>query len=77
MRLTNYRLEKKFNEIFLVEPNNLGNQWLNNLYKEIVSYLKTLPLLIIFPICFLIALSLFLVFKKLIVDLVSLLQNGF
>jgi len=77
MKSLNYRLKRKLNEVFVVEPNDLGIVFLTNWYKRITAYFKTAPFLIVIPLSFLVAIFLYLIFGYLVVRLVSLLQYGF
>ncbi|MGB9707143.1 MAG: hypothetical protein ACPL1D_00075 [Microgenomates group bacterium] len=77
MKTVNYQLKRKLNEIFIVEPNDLGMRFLTLGYKFLVRYLKTAPFLIIVPFSFLLGYLLYLFFGFLIVRLVTLLQYGF
>jgi len=72
------KLKKHFNEVFLVEPNNLGANWMTNTYKNMTSFLKQMPFSVIIPLSLLFVLFLYLLFDKaLLVKLTSLLQYGF
>lgn len=71
------RLKKQMNEIFLLEPNNLGFWPLTSLFKRTTKPLKTMPFIIIIPVTFIIALIMYLIFGNLLIKLVSLLQYGF
>lgn len=77
MRAVNLKLKKKLNEIFIVEPNDLGIKFLTSWYKFLVARLKTAPFLIIIPFSFLIGYFLYLIFGFLIVRLATFLQYGF
>lgn len=71
------KLKKQMNEIFLLEPNNLGFWPLTSLFKKTTKPLKTMPFIIIIPLTFIIALIMYLIFGNLLIKLVSLLQYGF
>jgi len=77
MRTINLRLKKKLDEIYVIEPNNLGARFLNDIYKRINIYFKTAPFIVIVPLSFIIAILIYLVFGFLLVRLVSILQYGF
>lgn len=77
MKTSNWQLKKKLNEIYIIEPNDLGIKKLTTWYKFIVRYFKTVPFIVIVPLSFLIGYVLYLFFGFLIVRLVSLLQYGF
>lgn len=77
MKTISFRLKKKLNEIYVIEPNNLGFQLLNNFYKKVTSYFKTAPFIIIIPLSFLIAVSLYFIFGYFLVRLTTILQYGF
>lgn len=73
----NYRIHKKLEETFSLEPNDLGVGFLTAVYKKTTSYLKSLPFLIIIPLSFLVAVLLYLLIGGLAVKLATLLQYGF
>ena len=77
MRTINLRLKKKLNEIYSVEPNNLGLVYLNNLYKKITAYFKTAPFIIIVPLSIVAGVIIYWFFGYLLIGLVNLLQYGF
>jgi len=77
MKTVNYSFNKKINEIFLVEPNELGVNFLTNWYKKLVRYFKKTPFLVLIPLSFFIGYLLYLIFGFLVVRLVNLLQYGF
>ncbi len=77
MKTINLRLKKKLNEVFLIEPNDLGWRFLTNLYKDLTAHLKNFPFILIIPVSFILAMIFYLIFGRLIVGLVSLLQYGF
>lgn len=77
MRTINYRLKRKFNEIYSLEPNNLVFRPLTFLYKKTVSYFKTTPFIIVIPLSFLITIILYFIFGYLLVRLTTILQYGF
>lgn len=71
------RLQAKFHEIFVVEPNDLGHPLLTFWYKRTTKFLKTMPFLPIIPVSFAITVLMYLTFGWLVVRLASLLQHGF
>lgn len=77
MRLTNNKLKKSLNEVFFIEPNDLGLGFINYLYKKTTHPLKFVPFIIVIPIAFLAATIMYFVFGQLLIKLVSLLQYGF
>ena len=77
MKTINYRLQQKLDEVFLVEPNNLGIGILTSIYKKVTIYLKNLPFLVIIPLAFLLAVFIYLIVGHLVVKLTTLLQYGF
>ncbi|MDH7476109.1 MAG: hypothetical protein QHH09_01400 [Microgenomates group bacterium] len=74
---TPYHLKNKLNEVFFIEPNDLGWVFLTKFYKKITSYLKTAPFIIIIPLSFFFSFLFYLIFGKLLVKIVNLLQYGF
>ena len=77
MKTANYKLIQKLNEVYSVEPNNLGVPLLTNLYHNITKFFKTIPFIFIVPSSFIGALILYILFGSVIIKLVSLLQYGF
>jgi len=77
MRTFTYRLQQKLEEVFLVEPNNLGFSIVTTLYHRLTGFLKTMPFIFVIPISFIAAIILYIIFGSLLVKLVSLLQYGF
>lgn len=77
MKTFEYRIHKKIQEIYSVEPNDLGLGILTNYYKRFTAYLKTLPFIFIIPLSFVFAFVLYFLFGKLMVRLVTILQYGF
>lgn len=72
-----YRLKHKLDEVFVVEPNELGNGTLNYWFKKTTSYLKVMPFLYILPLSMAASLVLYVLFGALTVKLVTILQYGF
>lgn len=77
MSASSISFQKRLNEVFLLEPNNLGAGFLTNLYKKIVARFKVAPFIILIPTSFMISALAYLVFGYLLINLVSLLQYGF
>ena len=77
MREMNFRLKKKLNEVFSIEPNDLGINFLTFYFKKITSYLKTAPFIFVIPSTIMIALILYFLFGRLLVRLVTILQYGY
>jgi len=77
MSASSISFQKRLNEVFLLEPNNLGVGFLTNLYKKIVARFKVAPFIILIPTSFMISALAYLVFGYLLINLVSLLQYGF
>ncbi len=77
MRAINYRLHNKLEEVFSIEPNDLGNEKLTLIYHRLTSFLKRMPFIYIVPLSFIMAIILYFIFGTLVVRLASLLQYGF
>lgn len=77
MRTFQYRLQQKMDEVFFLEPADLGPAHITHIYKMITSFLKSMPFLYIVPLSFLLAFFIYILLGPLIVKLVSLLQYGF
>ncbi len=77
MNKMNLRLKRKLNEVFSVEPNDLGNDFITHYFKRITAYFKVIPFVYIIPLTFLISLFLYFLFGRLLVKLVTILQYGY
>ncbi|OGK10712.1 hypothetical protein A2767_04505 [Candidatus Roizmanbacteria bacterium RIFCSPHIGHO2_01_FULL_35_10] len=77
MKTLNYRLKQKLDEVYTVEPNNLGFPLLTNSYHNVTKFFKTMPFIFVIPLSFIIAGILYFVFGTLVVKLATLLQYGF
>ncbi|MEN9327475.1 MAG: hypothetical protein RI947_283 [Candidatus Parcubacteria bacterium] len=77
MDITHYRLKHKLDEVFILEPNDLGNGFLTMLFKKTSAFFKVMPFLYILPFSIAISCVAYVLFGALIVKLVSLLQYGF
>ncbi len=64
-------------EVYFIEPNNLGADFLTRIYKELTAPLKTLPLIVVVPLSIAAGIILYLLLNQLIVKLATLLQYGF
>ena len=71
------RLKKKLNEVFYVEPNDLGIGFLTYRFRKVSAYFKTIPFIYIIPFAFLISFVMYILFGKLFIRLVTILQYGF
>ena len=72
-----HNLDREFDRIFAVPPNDLGNTRLTFFYKFFTRPLKQMPFLYILPLSFLTAVFLYYLFGSLLIKLVSILQYGF
>ena len=77
MKKINIRLKKKLDEVFFVEPNDLGIDFLTYYFRKTTAYLKIVPFIYIIPFTFLISTLLYFILGKLLVRLVTMLQYGF
>ncbi len=77
MKSSYYELKHKLQEVYFVEPNDLGNSYLTLIYKTVTSFLKQMPFVFIIPLSFLVSILMYLIFGSLTVKLTSLLQYGF
>jgi hypothetical protein len=64
-------------EVFIVEPNNLGNPFMTKIYRRYNVYFKQMPFLIVVPLSFIAALLLYFLFGYVTVTIVNILQYGF
>jgi len=77
MRSVNLKLKKSLNDVFFIEPNNLGTDFLTSIFKRVTHPLKNMPFILVVPLAFLLAIFMYFVFGYLLVRLVSFLQYGF
>jgi len=77
MKNINFRMRQKMNEVFSVEPNDLGVSFMTDFFKKITIYLKTAPFVFVVPLTILISLFLYIIFGGLLVRLVTILQYGY
>jgi len=77
MKIDSKNLKIYINEVFFIEPNNLGFDFLNFWFKKTTFYLKRFPFLFIIPLSGVIVLLLYLLFGQYLVWLANLLQYGF
>jgi hypothetical protein len=77
MKSYSLRFRKQIGEVFVIQPNDLGNSFLNFLFKKSTAYLKRFPFLYILPATVIIVFFIYLIFGKGIVTITSLLQYGF
>jgi len=70
-------LRNKIREVYLVEPNDLGIPLLTSLYRKVNRYFKKMPFVIVIPLAFILAITLYILFGYLVVRLASMLQYGF
>ena len=73
----NLRMKQKLNEVFSIEPNDLGISFLTFYFRKITARLKTIPFAYVIPFTFLISLILYFILGKLLIGLVTTLQYGF
>jgi len=71
------RLKDKMDEVYLVEPNDLGFTRGTLLYRRVNRYFKEMPFIFIIPLSFAASTLLYLFFGPFIVRLTTLLQYGF
>jgi hypothetical protein len=72
-----HKLRKKLHDVYAMEPNNLGPDWMTWMYKRVSSPLKSMPFFIIIPVSGLIAVTAYVILGRFAIALVSLLQHGF
>ena len=77
MKTINLRLKQKMDEVFSIEPNELGAGFLTNYFRKITAYLKIMPFMYIIPITFLVSIFLYFIFGRFLIKLVTVLQYGF
>ncbi|MFA5770023.1 MAG: hypothetical protein WC894_00830 [Patescibacteria group bacterium] len=77
MRSVNLRLKRKMNEVFSIEPNELGVNFLTSHFKKLTAYLKVAPFIYIIPLTFILAIFLYFVLGRFLIKLVTVLQYGF
>jgi len=75
---TSYQhIEREFQQIFAVKPNDLRMPWLTALYKWTTGPLKRMPFIYFVPLALCAVLALYLLVGPLIIRLASILQYGF
>lgn len=77
MKTIPYRLKHKLQEVYFVEPNDLGNTTLTTVYKIGTSFLKQMPFIFIIPLSMAFSVMLYVLLGGLVVRLATLLQYGF
>ncbi len=77
MKNINFRMKQKMNEVFSIEPNELGVNFLTNYFRKITAYLKVMPFVYIIPLTFLSSIFLYFIFGRFLIKLVTVLQYGF
>lgn len=77
MKPAELRLKRKLNEVFSIEPNDLGVGWLTASYKKATTFLKTMPFIVIVPFSIMVGIVLYLLLGRFLVRLASILQYGF
>lgn len=77
MKAFQYRLKNKLEEVYFLEPNNLGNHYLTGVYKITTSFLKQMPFVIVVPMSIIFTIMLYVLVGPLVVKLTTLLQYGF
>lgn len=77
MRSMNLRFKRKMNEVFSIEPNELGVNFLTSYFRKITAYLKVTPFVYVVPLTFLTSIFLYFLLGRFLVKLVTVLQYGF
>jgi len=77
MKTINIRLKKKLNEVFFIESNDLGNDYLTIYFKKITAYFKVIPFAYVIPFAFLISIIMYFLLGRLLIRLVTILQYGY
>jgi hypothetical protein len=70
-------MKQKMNEVFLVEPNELGINYLTIYFKKITAYLKTMPFVYIIPLTLFVSIFSYFILGRFLIKLVTVLQYGF
>lgn len=71
------RLKHRLDEVYIVEPNDLGIPVLTRMYRRVNVYFKRMPFIVVVPLSIVFALILYTLFGYLVVRLTSILQYGF
>lgn len=77
MKTVPCRLKHKLDEVYFVEPNDLGNHYLTTVYKVTTSFLKQMPFIFVIPLSVLLSVMLYVLVGGLVVRLATILQYGF
>lgn len=70
-------MKQKMNEVFSIEPSELGVSFLTGYFKKLTAYLKIAPFIYIIPLTFIISIFLYFVLGRFLIKLVTVLQYGF
>lgn len=71
------KLHKRVEDLYSIEPTDLGLPVLNMYYRRMNKYFKTAPFVVIVPITFIFAAGVVFLFGIAAVKLVSILQYAF
>jgi hypothetical protein len=71
------KLRKKYAEIYMVEPNSFGHEWIDYVYKKTTLPLKAMPFFVILPLAAFFSAICYLVLGPISIVMVSLLQYSF
>lgn len=71
------RVSKQYQEIYALQPNQLGNEHVDVFYKITTRFLKKAPFIVIIPIVIITVVLVYVLVGPLLVKLASLLQYGF
>lgn len=77
MSTIRFKFKQKLNEVFIIEPNDLGFSFLNYWYKKLTAPLKIAPFIFLVPLSLIAATLLYFLLRHFLVGLVTLLQYGF
>lgn len=72
-----HRVSKQYQEIYEVQPNQLGNNRIDLFYKITTRFFKKAPFIVIVPVVTLVVVLIYISIGPLLVKLASLLQYGF
>jgi len=77
MKSLSLKFKRQISEVFIIKPNDLGNNLLNFLFKRSTTLLKKFPFIFLLPISFFITFIIYLLLGSEIIIINNILQYGF
>ena len=70
-------LHNKIEDVYMVEPNDLGDTRITEIYRSIAARFKVMPFIYVIPVAVVFTFFSYFLFGALIIKLATLLQYGF